>query len=95
MTNEKKQVVNTVIPAQPGWFVAWHFPAEGDQVAMFTYEPILAWAITATFVIGQYADDHRAHCTPITASGEQCHGRIAIKSPDGQIDFPGDRAYPE
>jgi len=67
--------------------------AEGDDAARFHYEPILAWAVTATFNDEAYKQD--AYCTPVTVSGAvQDENAVAIKLPDGRIDFPHNRVYP-
>jgi hypothetical protein len=98
-------ITRTIIPAQPGWYVASFIEPEernGEKLpGFFWFRPIVAWEIERED--GLY--DPRAcrppserwvchEVTPISMDGSPSDHRLAniwaIKTPDGIFDFVGD-----
>jgi hypothetical protein len=91
---ENEVIIRNVIPAQPGWVVAYYDPSKHA----FFYEPIIAWAIEAIFrepnnvVITEAVTVHGEvdiyFCERPWGSKDS-YRTTGVKSPDGRIDFPG------
>lgn len=81
----------TLIPATPGWSIAFFIAAGthggetwGDSLLL---EPIIAWAIDYEVNpdLGNWHD-----VTPVTIEGTTHIGEWAIKRPDGKFQIPDD-----
>ena len=73
-----RKAIQTIIPAQPGWYVAWPHDHEGDYIGFFL-DPIIAWEVGDGDVM------------PLCPEGRpsDCHTDVewAIKTPDGKFIF--------
>jgi hypothetical protein len=73
MRSGGRSEIRTIIPAQPGWFVAEFIASNADNIT----DPIIAWSIT---------DDE---VRPVTCAGVVKGGIYVIKRPDGLMTIPG------
>lgn len=90
----------TIVPAPPGWFVAWPWKDDAG-VEGITLDPVIAWAII--FNVEDYHPSVRAeenekvvHVNPypIVSDGVQDIGEnCALKSPDGRFNIPHDSMH--
>jgi hypothetical protein len=95
MTSEKKSdgvnPVHCVVPAQPGWFVAWYNPPNGERDELFYLDPIIAWAIDRHWYdTEKFSGEWTTFTEPILAAsarGELNDLSTAIKSPEGRFVF--------
>ena len=90
----------TIIPAQPGWFVAWPWRDKATKESGVTLDSVIAWMIV--YGAGEY---HRgvphgvdekpvyAHTYPITADGVEEMEQSCLKDPLGRFVIPSDRTY--
>jgi hypothetical protein len=97
----KKSNMVCIVPAHPGWFVAFFVDGNGEDDD-FVYDPIIAWEL------GRQRDCYRdqsgrsgtfVYCfvRPITCDGlvddDAQGGNWVIKRPDGILDSPGNRTF--
>ena len=76
----KRENSRTIIPAQPGWYVAWPRKHEEEYFGFFL-DPIVAWEV-----------DKNGEPMPICIEGSPLNVSTdadwAIKTPDGRFFFP-------
>jgi hypothetical protein len=90
MTEEIR--INTIISAQPDWYLSIFIPARADDPAHFFHETIVAWDIER---IEEPCNTRRSggpfvrrHTVPITAEGTNIDiisNEWAIRRPDGKF----------
>jgi hypothetical protein len=78
----------TIVPAQPGFSLAYFEPEHNHHAAHFLYVPVVAWRIESFSDEDDCAEQSNSY--PIGADGETSHefGQ-AVRYPDGRFVFLG------
>lgn len=88
-----KEYTCHVVPAEPGFWYGQLIKEAADsmRVVDVVWSPIIAWKIYVK------KDDVSTHMTdPVTATDdESCLNDHVIKMPNGEVDLPFDRRFPD